>query len=282
MTNVGFKIYDPNMNELKFPVGVKPLDFLVSSLEKERYTENIKGIPGTVDYGFDYKGRNDCSLNFWLRHYHDEYDFHLLISELNELLDSQPYFYVGRNDLPTRVLRITVDGSYTPERILGSMYAKLEVPVDISGLPFWRTKYTTQDIETKGFEAIAEQFGLADGLNIDYPKYTFTEKKFTVWNGGNVTLDPRNMPLKIKLKHLVTDGKFKLTNKTTGETFEYYTPRNGNTVDLDGVQAFLGYQLNRLRQTNRKYISIVPGINEIEYSGGTMDDIQFDFPFYFK
>lgn len=276
-----FTIFDPNMNKIDYPVGVLPLDFLVSAIEKERYVENIKGIPGPIDYGFDYKDR-EVTLNFWLRHYHGEHDQKLLKSELYAMLDSQPYFYVSDDRLPTRVLKLAVDEPYLPDRINGSNISTLEFKCQIIGLPFWRTKYTTQDVETKGFEAIAEQFGLADGLNIDYPKYTFTENKFTVWNGGNVTLDPRNMPLKIKLKHLVTDGTFKLTNKTTGETFEYYAPRTGNTVDLDGVQAFVGYQLNRLRETNRKYISIVPGINEIEYSGGTMDNIQFDFPFYFK
>lgn len=276
-----FTIFDPNMNKIDYPVGVLPLDFLVSAIEKERYVENIKGIPGPIDYGFDYKDR-EVTLNFWLRHFHGEHDQKLLKSELYAMLDSQPYFYVSDDRLPTRVLKLAVDEPYLPDRINGSNISTLEFKCQIIGLPFWRTKYTTQDVETKGFEAIAEQFGLADGLNIDYPKYTFTENKFTVWNGGNVTLDPRNMPLKIKIKHLLTDGNFKLTNKTTGETFEYYAPRTGNTVDLDGVQAFVGYQLNRLRQTNRKYISIVPGINEIEYSGGTMDDIQFDFPFYFK
>ena len=39
---------------------------------------------------------------------------------------------------------------------------------------------------------------------------------------------------------------------------------------------------NRLRETNRKYISLVPGLNEISYTGGEMINIQFDFPFYFK
>ena len=158
----------------------------------------------------------------------------------------------------------------------------MEVSATVVGLPFWRTKYTTQDIETKGFEAIAEQFGLADGINIDYPKYTFTENKFTVWNGGNVTLDPRNMDLRIRLFRLKTDGNFKLTNHTTGETFEYRAPRTGNTVDIDGVQAILGLQKNKLRETNRKFISLVPGLNEISYTGGEMINIQFDFPFYFK
>lgn len=276
-----FTIFDPNMNKIDYPVGVLPLDFLVSAIEKERYVENIKGIPGTVNYGFDYKER-EVTLNFWLRHYHGEYDQKLLKSELYAMLDSQPYFYISDDRLPTRVLKVAIDEPYMPDRINGINIHTLEFKAQVIGLPFWRTKYTTQDIETKGFQAIAEKFGMADNINIDYPKYTFTENKFTVWNGGNVTLDPRNMPLKIKLKHLLTDGNFKLTNKTTGETFEYYAPRTGNTVDLDGVQAFVGYQLNRLRETNRKYISIVPGINEIVYSGGTMDDIQFDFPFYFK
>lgn len=280
MITLTFTLYDENINEIKYPVGVTPLDILVSSIERERYEENIKGIPGPIDYGFDFKER-EITLKFQMEHYHDTFDFRLQRDELYNIFSSHNHLYVSDNLVPTRVIKLQVDGQFTPERY-GYWYSTLEVTGKTTGLPFWRTKYTTQDVETKGFEAIAEQFGLADGLNIDYPKYTFTENKFTVWNGGNVTLDPRNMPLKIKLKHLLTDGNFKLTNKTTGETFEYYAPRTGNTVDLDGIQAFVGYQLNRLRETNRKYISIVPGINEIEYSGGTMDDIQFDFPFYFK
>ncbi|MDM3980636.1 phage tail domain-containing protein [Staphylococcus haemolyticus] len=280
MITLTFTLYDENINEIKYPVGVTPLDILVSSIERERYEENIKGIPGPIDYGFDFKER-EITLKFQMEHYHDTFDFRLQRDELYNIFNSHNHLYVSDNLVPTRVIKLQVDGQFTPERY-GYWYSTLEITGKTTGLPFWRTKYTTQDVEALGFDAVSEKFGMADGLNIDYPKYTFTENKFIVWNGGNVTLDPRNMPLKIKLKHLLTDGNFKLTNKTTGETFEYYAPRTGNTVDLDGVQAFVGYQLNRLRETNRKYISIVPGINEIEYSGGTMDDIQFDFPFYFK
>lgn len=276
-----FTIFDPNMNKIDYPVGVVPLDFLVSAIEKERYVENIKGIPGPIDYGFDYKDR-EVTLNFWLRHFHGEHDQKLLKSELYAMLDSQPYFYVSDDRLPTRVLKLAVDEPYLPDRINGSNISTLEFKCQIIGLPFWRTKYTTQDIEKLGFDAIAEQFGLADGLNIDYPKYTFTENKFTVWNGGNVTLDPRNMDLKIRLFRLKTDGNFKLTNHTTGETFEYLASTTGNTIDLEGIQAFKGMLQNRLRETNRKYISLAPGLNEISYTGGEMINIQFDFPFYFK
>lgn len=278
---MGFTLYDPNMNELKFPVGVKPLDFLLSSISKERITQKIDGIPGEIDYGFNY-GTREASMTFWLRHYHAEHDFLLLVSELNDFLDSQPFFYVAHTYLPTRVIKITVDESYQPDRILGSMYAKLEVKCSISGLPFWRTKWKTQELELEGYNADSDKFGFADNINLDYPNYTFDTNSFYVWNGGNLTVDPRNMDLKIRLYQLKTDGNFKLTNHTTGETFEYRAPRTGNTVDLNGIEAFVGMQANRLRETNRKYISLAPGLNKISYTGGEMINIQFDFPFYFK
>lgn len=278
---MGFTLYDPNMNELKFPAGVKPLDFLVSSISKERITQKIDGIPGEIDYGFNY-GTREASMTFWLRHYHAEHDFLLLVSELNDFLDSQPFFYVSHNYLPTRVIKITVDESYQPDRILGSMYAKLEVKCSISGLPFWRTKWKTQELELEGYNADSDKFGFADNINLDYPNYTFDTNSFYVWNGGNLTVDPRNMDLKIRLYRLKTDGNFKLTNHTTGETFEYRAPRTGNTVDLNGIEAFVGMQANRLRETNRKYISLAPGLNKISYSGGELINIQFDFPFYYK
>lgn len=268
------------MNELKYPVGVRPLDLLVSSIEKERKEQAIDGIPGVIDYGYNLKGR-EIKMNFMTEHYHDTYDHRLQRDEIYNLFDSYPYLYVSDNTVPSRVLKITIDGSFTPERY-GYWYSTFEVDARVSSLPYWRTKYTTQDIEKDGYSGLVEKFGTADGINVDRTKYTFTETTFRVWNGGNVTVDPRNMMLNIRLYRLVTDGKFTMTNKTTGEVFKYTAPRTGNTVDLNGVKALVGLASNRLRETNRKFISLVPGENEITISGGTVDNIQFDFPFYYK
>ncbi|HJA89567.1 MAG TPA: phage tail family protein [Candidatus Jeotgalibaca merdavium] len=275
-----FTLYDPNMNELKYPEGVRPLDLLVSSIEKERKEQAIDGIPGVVDYGYNLKGR-EIKMNFMTEHYHDTFDHRLQRDEIYNLFDSYPYLYVSDNTVPSRVLKITIDGSFTPERY-GYWYSTFEVDARVSSLPYWRTKYTTQDIETNGYSGLVEKFGTADGINVDRTKYTFTEKTFKVWNGGNVTVDPRNMMLNIRLYRLVTDGKFTMTNKTTGEVFKYTAVRTGNTVDLNGVKALVGLAENRLRETNRKFISLVPGENEITITGGTVDNIQFDFPFYYK
>lgn len=278
---VGFKLYDPNMNELKFPVGVKPLDFLVSSIEKERYTETIKGIPGTIDYGFDYKERSDCSLTFFLRHYHDEHDYLLLESEINAFLDSQPFFYVSRNNLPTRVLKVTIDSSYKTERVLGSMYATLEVPVNITGLPFWQTKYTSMYFEEQGFDALVERFGLADGININYPNYIFEDNTFYVWNGGNVDIDPRYMTLYIRLKNVKSSGDLTIENLTTNEKFIYKPSVDDAHIDLYGTKILMGAS-NKLRDSNRKFIGLKVGLNKIKISNATHEGALFTFPFYFK
>ncbi|PTL13399.1 phage tail family protein [Staphylococcus haemolyticus] len=274
-------MYDPNMNELQFPVGVKPLDFFVTSLEKERITENVNGIPGAIDYGFDYKGRGECSLTFFLRHHHAEYDYLLLESELNAFLDSQPYFYISRNNLPTRILKCTVDTSYKPERILGSMYGTLEVPVNVTGLPFWRTIYTTQDIEKNGYSALVEKFGMADGVHLDYLTYTPKTNTFSIWNGGNVTIDPRHFDLSIRLLYATSKGNVTIENLTTGEKFIFYRQFENTHLNIFGSQVLLG-STNWLRESNRKFISLVPGENKIKVSNVEHQGVSFDFPYYFK
>lgn len=268
------------MNEIQFPVGVKPLDLFVSSIEKERKEQQIDGIPGVVDYGFNYKQR-DASMTFWLRHFHGEYDYFLMKSEIDSMFDSYDYIYASHNALPSRVVKLTVDGSYKPERITGSMYANLEVDARITGLPFWRTKYTTQEIEKNDYSAIVEKYGMADGINVDYLPYKFTRNEFTVWNGGNVTVDSRNMYLKLNLTNVTTTGNLTIENVTTGEKFIYKESISNKNLSIDGTKVLIGSS-NKLRDTNRKFISLVKGINKIKITNGAFDSIAVDSPFYFK
>lgn len=275
-----FTIFDPNMNKIDYPVGVTPLDFLVSAIEKERYIETVNGIPGNVNYGFDYKER-EVTLNFWLRHYHGEHDQKLLRSELYAMLDSQPYFYVSDDKLPTRALKLAIDEPYLPERINGSNISTLEIKCQIIDLPFWQTKYTTQEIEANGYEAVIEKFGLADGINIDYPRYTFTESEFSLWNGGNVDIDPRNIELLIQFYNLKTEGSFTITNLTTGEKHVLNKPFSGNHYLLSNAKAINASGVNYLRDTNRKFISLAKGLNKFRIENGTFDRVIFDFKFHY-
>ena len=233
-----FTIFDPNMNKIDYPVGVLPLDFLVSAIEKERYIETVNGIPGNVNYGFDYKER-EVTLNFWLRHYHGEHDQKLLKSELYAMLDSQPYFYVSDDRLPSRVLKLAVDEPYLPDRINGSNISTLEVKCQIIGLPFWRTKYTTQDIQRYGYDAIVEKFGLADNINLDFLTYTPTTNEFSIWNGSHMTIDPRHFDLSIRLLYATSKGDVTIENLTTGEKFIFYRQFTNTHLNIFGSQVLL-------------------------------------------
>lgn len=274
-----FTLYDPNMNKVDYPVGVRPLDLLVSSIEKERKEQQIDGVPGVVDYGYNYKGR-EIKINFMTEHYDDTYDHRLQRDEIYNLFDSYPYLYVSDNTVPSRVLKITIDGSFTPERY-GYWYSTFEVDARITGLPFWRTKYTTQDIEKDGYSAIVEKYGMADGINVDYLPYKFTGNEFTIWNGGNVTVDPRNMYLKLNLANVTTTGNLTIENITTGEKFIYKEAISKKNLSIDGTKVLIGTS-NKLRDTNRKFISLVKGINKIKITNGTFDSVAVDSPFYFK
>lgn len=275
-----FTIHDIKMNGIKYPVGVIPLDILVSAIEKERLVESIKGVPGNINYGFDYKER-EITLNFWLKHYHGEHDQKLLKSKLYAMLDSQPYFYISDDRLPTRVLKVAIDEPYMPDRINGTNIHTLEVKAQVIGLPFWQSKYTTQDVEKNSFTSIVEQFGLADGINVDYPNYSFTDNNFTVWNGGNTTIDYRNMYLKIEVQNLTTKGDFTIENLNTGDRFIFNKEVNNQNLVLNGPVITVAND-NRLRDTNHAFIKLKPGENKIKISNGTFSEINFDFRYLYK
>lgn len=272
-------MFDPNLNKIDYPAGVKPLDFLISSTEKERITETVSGIPGEIDYGYNLKSR-EATLKFQMEHYHDTHDFRLQRDKVYELFDTYPFMYVSEDKVPTRMIAITVDAAYTPERY-GYWYSTLEIPARVTGLPYWRTKYTTKDIQNQGYQAIAEQFGMADGLNIDLTSYSYTTSTFSVWNGGNVAIDPRNMPLVITLYGVTSTNNFTVENLTTGEKFIAQRTLTDHTVTLQGT-LFLLNNLNRLRECNRKFISLAPGENKIKISNGTFKKVDFEFPFFYK
>ncbi|WP_368863374.1 phage tail domain-containing protein [Staphylococcus hominis] len=279
MITLTFTLYDENINEIKYPVGVTPLDILVSSIERERYEENIKGIPGPIDYGFDFKER-EITLKFQMEHYHDTFDFRLQRDELYNIFSSHNHLYVSDNLVPTRVIKLQVDSQFTPERY-GYWYSTLEVTGKTTGLPFWRTKYTTQDVEALGFNAISEKFGMADGLNIDYPKYTFKENKFTVWNGGNVDLDPRNMYIKYTLNNVSTNGNLTIENVTTGEKFIFKESLINQTLYVNQTKVNIGV-VNKLRDSNRIFPTIIKGFNHFKISNCTYSSIDVDFRFLWK
>ena len=105
---------------------------------------------------------------------------------------------------------------------------------------------------------------------------------FTVYNAGNVTVEPESMELRIRFRNAKNLGEIKLVNKTTGETFST-TADVGLTrhFEINGMVVKSGAK-NIFRDTNRLFVRLEPGINEFEFSGATFDSLDFNFKFYYK
>ena len=111
--------------------------------------------------------------------------------------------------------------------------------------------------------------------------YDFDSTDFTLWNGGNTTIDPRYMSSKITVENLTSDINFAIINLSTSSEFVFNEPLVNQTLTLDGSKILVGAN-NRLRDSNREYIKLKPGENHIRIRNGSFSKIKFDFPFYYK
>ena len=269
-----FKLLNPDMQEIKSPDGFIPLDIFVSSIGKERYTDKVEGIPGEVNYGSSYTSR-DVELTMWFNA-RDTIDYRLLRDELYAFFDSYDYFYVIETNKPTRALKIVIDDSFRDKRIT-TRVGEITINARTVDSPFWVSLYTTKELNDTGYDALVEKYGLVDGINSDNTKYKFTERNFTVWNGGNVTVEPETMYLKITATG--TNGVLGIRNQTTGERFTIDAAFGGDLV-IDGMSTMLN-GVNVFRDTNKRYISLASGKNDFE-TIGQFTDITIDFRFYYK
>ena len=104
---------------------------------------------------------------------------------------------------------------------------------------------------------------------------------FTVYNAGNVTIEPESMYLNIGMRYVTTSGGFTIRNETTGEEHIINSAHERRHLRLNGMVATSG-NINNFRNTNRRFISLVPGDNKFTVSGGTFEEITIDFKFLYK
>ena len=112
--------------------------------------------------------------------------------------------------------------------------------------------------------------------------YEPSPETFTVYNAGNVTIEPESMMLNIFASHVRSTSDFTIRNKTTGEEIVLKRNSNRSHLRINGMVISLGSITNIFRDTNRRFVSLAPGDNEIEVTGGTFERIDFDFKYLHK
>ena len=120
------------------------------------------------------------------------------------------------------------------------------------------------------------------GVNI-LPSMDVPEEatNFTVYNAGNVTVEPESMGLVIQISNASTTGTLSLKNTTTGEEFRLTKNLSERHISLRGMNILDG-TVNAFRDSNRRLISLVPGDNQFEITGATFSQIWFSFRFLYK
>ena len=235
----------------------------------------------------------------------DAYDIHdisHLQNAINELFDGE--FYIREKRIKTVDVQYESPGQKTgelnfgkPEYVNGQQHKVVKVntidheelltnefviELETTDLPYGESVYTTKELNDTGLSALAEKYGLVDGIDDEKTQYVFTDNTFSVWNAGNVTVEPESMYIYITLGLVTTDGSLKLTNKTTGETFAFNKAVTNGNIYLDGMNIMEGTAINALRNTNRQRIKIVPGVNNFEITGATFSQITVSFKFYYR
>lgn len=277
-------------------------DFVVGSIRMENYDDSVVGRHGKLDFGSNYIDR---VIKVPMKFKHGEmHNYAHLRDELYGVLTDVESYYIREMRRPRRLEYEFIDFGQTPkwkeqtenEYVDGKQFlvrmtselepeqlyngGEIEIEFTTTELPFAETIYTTKYLNDFGFREAQNKFGVAENINQDYTKSVYTTTYFEVWNGGNVTVEPEVMELNIELLNAVTSG-FRIVNKSTNEEFRYTGRLNYSTLLINGVQVHTGV-INRLRDTSRTFISLKPGINQIEITGVSYDQISFDFKYYYK
>jgi hypothetical protein len=244
--------------------GIKLLTFHIDSLSPRIHSEAIDGRDGHIDIETNYDGRSIRAS--FLMESESHLDYYTKRNEVYRLFNTRNYFYLINPKEPNRRWKVKITSRFIPERI-GLTEGKLEL-VFLSPSPFAESVNSTLNPVDEYFQVSTEE----------HVQYSFAENSFSVWNDGDVMVDPRESELTITFTGASTN--LTLRNTTTDDMWSYTgTTINSDVLVLDGIRSYKN-DTSIFGQTNRKLIRLNPGWNDfiVEGTTGTFE-IAFDFRF---
>lgn len=277
------------------------LSFMSSGIKKRTGSEYSDGRPGRINYHSEDEYRT-ITLTVQATA-EDIHDIAHLRDAINELFDGElmlremriksvevEYESMGQRtgemqlEAPEYVngKQIKVAMVNSPEIDDTTLVSTFTVEFETTESPYFETIYTTLELHDSGYDATAEKYGLVDNIDDEKVKYRFTESNFSVYNVGNVTVEPESMLLNIIVNAVQSDNNFTIRNITTGEEIILKRASFGSHFRIRGMVFSFGSLTNIFRDTNRRFISLAPGDNQFEILNGTFGEINFEFKFLYK
>lgn len=274
MKSLVFEKKDGTQYKLR-DLGIKVVDFEPESLDVINNTVMIDGN-GVVVNRLGYSARFINAVFFI--HNNDLVDYALFRSELFDMFIQDESFYIIDEKDTTKRWHVCSDGKFSLSRNLKSG------TFDISFLcvnHYQESVMTSMELSNDKFWDV-DKFSWNGMITWDDDlNYKFFGNSFTINNLGTANVIPEDGVLRIKIKANASNF-LEITNITTGDTFRYKKPLTSNdTLMLDGVRVTKN-GVNVLLDTNMEFISLKPGLNEFTITGGSVEEVEFDFRFLFK
>lgn len=279
-------------------------DFVVGSIKLDAYTDKVEGRYGLIDYGADYGTRIiKVPMKFKISD-GEMHQFAHIRDALYGILTDIDTYYIRELRRPRRLEYEFKDfGQSTKwkaqtdnEYVNGKQYSvrmiselnpdqlynggEIEIEFETVELPFAISTYTTMDLMEDDFDIVGK-YGLSDNINHNYTSCILQSGISYIWNAGNVAVDPFNMDLEIEIVSPVGSKGFAIANETTNEKLVFNKEIYNDKLIVKHGQILLD-NANVLRDTNRSFISLAPGLNKINITGGDIMYGYVDFKYYYK
>lgn len=253
--------------------GVCRLFHHIPSAEIDHSTETINGGGDIITESTIKQRTISVDIGYKVN---DIFDFYLLREELNGLFMRKEAFYIIFKREPYKRWFVKIDKQFN-------------VPTNQSGGQFsleFRTvkKYAESIATTASKKEWDEDLWWWNGkITWDDPlQYTFASNSFTVVNLGNVEIDPAERGIELEITIKATASNLTIRNLTNGSTYVYNGSLSStDTLKISGIRS-LKNGISVFKDTNKDLLTLSPGANRIEVTGGTVQSITFDHRFLFK
>lgn len=234
-----FKIYDLNFREISLPsdnagYGLRGLDLFISSIGRRVTTENILGLPGTNrTHEVDDTRTADIRALIVSSNTHD---YRLKRNRVYSFFRQLGNFYIAETHEPNKLLKVSVDESFIPERPQGlRTWGELDIPLSIVGQPYRISRHTSLELQN-----LKRDGKWSRGMHLKrddaYNKYVFNNQTdIEVYNPSDIDLYiKQHLDFKIKFECLQSMSRISLLDAGSNEFVFTDSLVTGDIVEIEG------------------------------------------------
>lgn len=272
-----FKIYDLNFKEVPLPrdnlgYGLKGLDLFISSIGKKVTEEELPGLPGTNRI-HEVDGTRTADIRALIVAM-NTHDYRLKRNRVYSFFRQLGHFYIAETHEPNKLLKVSVDESFIPERPDGlRIWGNLDIPLSIVGQPYRISRYTTlelQDLKRDG----KWSRGMHLRRDTAYQQYVFNNiTDINVYNPSDIDLYvKKHLDCKITFECLQSMSRISLLDHLSNEFIFTDSLVAEDRVTIEGHRIRKNGQLAAAK-FNDVYPTLVKGYSEV-YQEYTMNKIK--------